>query len=204
MLDFQRVILFTETMQEIFLNLPEVRLLVEKTFPEYKGKKFSVMPRSGRMDLSSFWNSGSKSYHALINLNTGIVQKIPENGGPFQRGKIEMEIPANIAVVTWQLGAYEHVVISIHPDNLNRFVLPAPDQLTREEKIVLSATRSLKSSYAGVSNYRFREANQITGISLESWNTAKENLIKNGFLNKAGAITDKGRNAIGWTNLRDI
>jgi hypothetical protein len=73
--------------------------------------------------------------------------------------------------------------------------LPAPTELTEDEEIVLVATRSLKASYGGVSNYRLSEARRYTGIDLHRWETAKAMLIAKKLLNKAGAITVEGRNA---------
>lgn len=67
-------------------------------------------------------------------------------------------------------------------------------RLSDDERTVLRYTQSLKSSYAGIKNYRFSESNRETGITLERWDAAKKNLIAGKFLNAVGAITDKGRN----------
>jgi hypothetical protein len=72
----------------------------------------------------------------------------------------------------------------------------AEPELDRDKKIVLLYTRSRKSSYGGVSDYRFKEANSEAKITKEQWEDAKAWLIKNMYLNSAGAITVKGKNAI--------
>jgi hypothetical protein len=87
------------------------------------------------------------------------------------------------------------LTIHIHPANANR-LLPAPVELTWAERTVLLATMSWKSSYAGVSNYRFVEAQRTCGITLPEWENAKQSLIARKLLNKAGAVTVDGRNAI--------
>jgi hypothetical protein len=77
-------------------------------------------------------------------------------------------------------------------------MLPLSDSggLTLPEKIVLVATSSLKSSYGGIPNFRFTQAKSETGITQADWDLAKESLTKKGFLNKAGAITTSGKNAL--------
>jgi len=75
-------------------------------------------------------------------------------------------------------------------------LLPEPQELTEDEITVLLYTRSLKSSYAGIKNYRFYEAHNRTGITSEQWEKAKENCIRKRLLRKNGSITPKGRNAI--------
>lgn len=87
---------------------------------------------------------------------------------------------------------------------MNQLALPCHVELTVDEKIVLSATRSLKSSYNGLSNYRFHEASQTTGITQARWGAALGSLKARKLLNAAGAITDEGKNAIGWTDLRSL
>jgi hypothetical protein len=58
------------------------------------------------------------------------------------------------------------------------------------------ATAGLKSSYGGIPNLRYYESHRRTGITQERWDNAKAACIAAGLLNKAGAITVKGRNAI--------
>lgn len=70
--------------------------------------------------------------------------------------------------------------------------------------MVLAATRGLKSSYAGIKNYRFHAARESTGITEPEWNQAKDACMAKGLLNRAGAISDDGRNAIEWTQLESL
>jgi len=69
--------------------------------------------------------------------------------------------------------------------------------LSDHEKIVMIATRGLKSSYAGISNYRFHEANKDTGISSDQWDAAKQNLIGKKYINARGALTTLGKTHAG-------
>lgn len=83
-------------------------------------------------------------------------------------------------------------------------LIPPKPALAWAESVVLAATRSLKSSYAGIKNYRFYEAHERTGITETEWDSAKAVCIQKGLLNRAGAITDDGRNAIEWTRLESL
>jgi hypothetical protein len=94
------------------------------------------------------------------------------------------------------------ITFHIHPGNMPKFLTKDKhEELTNNEKIVLYFTRSLKSSYAGISNYRFHEAHRQHNISLEDWNAAKESLIQKGLLAKNSSITVKGKNAINSTKI---
>ena len=88
----------------------------------------------------------------------------------------------------------------------NHYVQASPaiyqlEPFTADERTVLIATKSLKSSYGGVSNFRFHEANRSTGITLDRYNTAKSTLIGKKLLNAAGAVTIEGRNLAGSARL---
>jgi hypothetical protein len=85
-------------------------------------------------------------------------------------------------------------------------MLPAPVTLTEQERIVLLATRIYKPSYAGKTRLDMAREDgrawikgHIDGerqITRAEWDAAKEALIARGLLNKVGAITTAGRNAI--------
>jgi len=189
--------------ESYYSNSPEIRDIALKAFPDYNGKQFKVDIFKGPMNLTSYWDGGSKTYYAIVSMKTGKVKEIPENGGmyggrPFKISKL----PEGFAVIEHSIfmGKDMGITIFVNPENLSK-MLPAPDEVTWAEKVVLSATRSYKSSYAGIKDYRFHEALKDTGIKKSEWDEAKQNLIQKGFLNKAGAITDKGKNAIGNTNL---
>lgn len=187
------------------INTPEVVSLVKKAFPEYNGRRISVEPFHGPMAMNSYWSGGSRDYWAIVNMVTGQQVQIQENGTPWNPGIAPLQaLPVNAAIVRHGCGPYESVTVYVNPENLNRYMLPDSTELTRDQKIVLSATRGLKSSYAGIKNYRFSRAASIASITLEQWETAKAELISSGHLNKAGAITDDGRNAIGRTDLYEL
>jgi hypothetical protein len=85
-------------------------------------------------------------------------------------------------------------------------MLPAPVTLTAQERIVLEATHRYKASYAGKTRLDMARddsrawiTDHIVGerqITRVEWEAAKQALIGRGLLNKVGAITTAGRNAI--------
>lgn len=189
-----------------YSDAPEIRDIASKAFPGYSGRSFKVDTFSGPMTLRSYWDGGSKTDYAIVNMKTGRSKPIPENGGPYGGKAFRIsKLPEGFAVVAHNTftGKDMGITIYVNPENISK-MLPAPDETPWAEKVVLSATRSLKSSYAGIKDYRFREALKDTGITKPEWDQAKEALIQKGLLNKAGAITDKGRNAIGRTDLRQL
>lgn len=91
----------------------------------------------------------------------------------------------------------------VHPEVIPLW-LPKTDGLSRDEQIVLVAVRSYKSSYLGIKDYRCWEARQATDISKEAYQVAKARLIEQGHLDKRGALTVKGRNAVGRRTFNEL
>ena len=187
-------------------NDESVVRIVRAAFPEYKGKRpVHIEPWTHPINVNSFWDSGSRDLFTLINIGTLQRSLATRQSHPmFNRGADgqsigELDLPPvpdpNVALVQWKQGRCEYITIHIHPDALAP-LLPPPSDMTDDERIVLKYTRQLKSSYAGISNYRFHEANSNTGITLARWDTARVSLIGKKLLNKAGAITADGRNAM--------
>ena len=96
------------------------------------------------------------------------------------------------------------ITIHVHPDSMPLFITEGDKNITRHQKIVLSASRGLKNTYGGRTNIRFTEANRVTDITQDEWDAARQANIEAKLLNKAGAITITGQNIIQWTDLRDL
>ncbi|MDE2103711.1 MAG: hypothetical protein KGL39_41120 [Patescibacteria group bacterium] len=190
-------------------NNPFAQKIIKACYPSYNGRLIKAVVRDGGMNLNSYWDGGSRSYFQLYRLDTGENAGIPQNGTMFDKIDLsgQTKYPCeNVAVVEHSIfcGKDAGITIHLHPAN-GALYLPDKPELSREEKIVLVATRSYKSTYAGISNYRFREAREQTGITAEAWENAKQSCITRGFLNKAGAITYTGKNAVdGMWNLRSL
>jgi hypothetical protein len=194
-------------MNTIYSSDPEVKRIALAAFPDYRGRSFQVQTFQGPMDLSSYWSDGSRNYYSVIHMDTLKAADIPQGGSGHGDVPHRVSIlPPNVAVVehTIYMGKDLGITIYVNQENLSKLLPSGGEELPWEEKVVLCATRSYKSSYAGVKDYRFREALKETGITKLEWDKAKESLIGKGMLNKAGAITDSGKNAIGRTDLRDL
>lgn len=163
----------------------------------------------GGVSLLSYWSGGSRDYHAVVDLANMHAHYVPENGSGFSAADkafgpagMPLNLPApGFAVVTRTKGHRESMRIAIHESDATK-LLPKPGpELSWAERVVLVATSSLKSSYGGISDYRRHAAMRETDITDAEYTTAKAMLIANGLLNKAGAITNAGRNACPQSQL---
>lgn len=184
--------------------------LTRASFPSYNGRKFQLEVRDTPIrEMTSYWDGGSRDYWAIVDLATMQSMDVPENGSGFTAELENVQSAAlprpGFAVVRHSIfcGKDMGLTFYLHPDNAAKF-LPKVEELTRDEKIVLVATRSLKSSYAGIKDYRFHEANRDTKITRERWDAAKSALIARRLLNSAGAITTEGKNAAGSGDLYQL
>lgn len=185
------------------------RKIAGASFPDYTGKKFKLQVHdSGTMNLTSYWDGGSRDYFAVLRLEDMKCLPVPQNGTPFDPygNGIEVPLPGpGFAVIEHSIFCGKDSGITIHVHSSNAApLLPKTEDITWAEKVVLSATRSLKSSYAGIKDYRFSEAQKDTGITRADWDTAKTALIEKRLLNAAGAVTVDGKNAIGNTSLWNL
>lgn len=180
-----------------------VDMVVKAAFPDYNGNKIQSDVRDSVEMYNTQWDSGSKRDYVIIQLST--MRAI--NLGDCPHGMIDnrtIKIERGYLVVTRQYsGTNIYIYIYHHPEDITPS-LTVKEELSKNEKIVLSATRGYKSSYAGNSDYRFYEANRQTKILRNEWNVAKESMIQKGYLNKAGAITISGKNIIGNVDLYQL
>ena len=178
------------------------RSIAAAAFPSYNGRKFRVTVHdAGGMNLASYWDGGSRSYYAILRLSDMKTLEVPQNGSgfdPYGYG-IETPLPApDFAVIECSIFCGNDSGITIHVHSSNAApLLPKVEALSWAETVVLVATRGLKSSYAGIKDYRFHESHERTGISRQEWDEAKAQLISRKLLNAAGAITVDGKNAAG-------
>ena len=174
----------------------EIKRMAKLAFPNYTGRKFKLNNSGRPVNVTSYWDGGSRDYYAAVNLTTGESLAVPQNGTPFDGGPIEpngVRVPAGFVIAEHSIFAGQDMGITFHvdPETATAF-LPAPVELTSDETRVLECTRSLKSSYAGIKNYRFHQS----GLTREAWDAASNSLKSRKLLNKAGAITTAGRNAL--------
>jgi hypothetical protein len=184
---------------------PLIAQIARAAFPSYSGNKFKLRTAE-TVNVRSSWDGGSRDYFTFVRLSD--LQSSPEvpAQSAYDRrivGAEAVPLPDGIACVQHAIfcGKDMGITIIVNPATLNPAMLPVQTELTTDERIVLAATAGLKSSYGGIKNFRFSEANQDTGITAERWDAAKSACIARKLLNSAGAITVEGRNAIGSVRL---
>lgn len=181
---------------------PTVDRIVRATWPSYTGQHISAHLTDTVRFYGTQWDEGRKRDYALLRLAD--MKRVEVEEAPFlSRSELherDHKIPDGFVVVVFNDGPRQSVEIITPPGNVSH-LLPAPTELTADERTVLIATRSLKSSYGGVPNYRYHEARRARGITLDRWIAAKASLIEKRLLTKAGAITPEGRNAVGFEQL---
>ena len=182
---------------------PNLKELAKRVF-DYNGQKFQV-EAAETVKIVSYWDEGSRKYYALVQ-SDGTCEKFGDAGGPFGPASINLIVaPDSMVLVNSIVGGKEYgVTFIVHPSVFPKYLNPAQDELPWAERVVLTATRSLKAYYAGDGNVRFHEAHRQTGITQSQWTDAKWSLIEKRLLNKAGAITPDGRNAAGSKQLFDL
>lgn len=173
--------------------------IVKKCYPDYRGKIFKISVDIPT-ELRSYWSGGSKDDFVFYELTTGKTSEVNSNHPLFERSnpsKLD-KLPIGIVIVKHTIFQGKDLGITIYGNTENIApLLPTVEELSVDEDAVLFFTRHLKPSYNGIRNFRLHEAHHEMGITEERWEKAKTNLIQRKLLNKAGAITPSGRNAVG-------
>lgn len=182
-------------------NHPMVQSIVRAAYPNYTGRKFSFETRE-TVDVRSNWDGGSRDYYVLLQiLPDGSIKtaEIPQMSA-FDRqyqgaDDVRTDMVPNLVIVRHSIfcGKDMGITMIVHPTMMNAGLLPMTQsaELSDNEKRVLYYTRTYKSSYAGIKNYRQHES----GMALEVWEATKAILIEKGLLDKRGALTTEGKNA---------
>lgn len=183
-----------------YTNEMDVKKVALAAYPDYQGRKFSVQVTNHPLDVRSYWDGGSRNYYVFLRLDNLKTWEMPQQSMFDKKvnGADSVQLVPGMVCVehTYFCGKDMGITIHVHPENAPKR-LENNLELTREEKIVLVYTRTYKNTYAGRTNVRFHEATRAKGISIEQWQNAINSLQEKKMLNKAGAITNEGRNAIG-------
>jgi len=176
-----------------------IKGIIAACFPTYTGKKIKISTNIPTR-LNSYWDGGSRTYFAFYSLDNAKVFNVESNHPMFEAGKPNHleKLPNRLLLVAYSIFCDKDTGITIYAnaDDLAPMLPKNEEILTQDELIVLTFTRTFKSSYAGIPNYRFREAKKVHGITEIAWNAAKDALVVKGLLGKNGAITPNGKNAI--------
>ena len=188
----------------------------------YRGKQFEAFVTESMTvpATAGIWDEGSRDTYHAVELKTGRgVPLSDQYSAPLsgERGDREITLQQGIVVVRHTIGRGKDLGLTFYVNPIDAVpMLPAPIALTDHERIVLLATKSFKASYAGKDRFEMTVAqiehedglpqnirkylpHRIPGerqVTRKEWEVAKSALIDRGLLNKAGAMTVAGRNAI--------
>ena len=178
----------------------------------YSGRKFkAIVCETVTIPADAgLWDGGSRDiYYAARLFETVDLCRIPgQETAPWNGARRDTVVTLQPGQVIVQhshfCGSDMGLTFYVHPQSATRF-LPAPVELSPYERLILTATSSLKSSYGGRDRYenaqgeyhcRKAMGDTATYPSRAEWDEAKSALVSKGYLNKAGAITVSGKNAI--------
>lgn len=182
---------------------PFLAKLFRAAFPSYSGRMFKVETLrpsedgSCTMNLRSYWDGGSRDYYAAVELATLRTVALPDSHPYFDRhsapaGIERTIIPAGVVIVRHTIFCGKDLGLTVHvrPDDRNPALLPPAVTLTDDQRFVLAITASLKA-------FARDDERRSYGMPKAVWEAVKAECIAAGYLNKAGAITPAGRNAVG-------
>jgi hypothetical protein len=180
-------------------NDPMAKKLAHASFPDYTGRKFKVqvMPEGASVDVTSYWDGGSREYFVVMNLVTLKSIPVPQNGDPNTKRIAPVKIHENMCVVQHSIfmGKDMGLTFIISDKNAAQLLPDSGTNLDKKEKIVLLLLRAYKPAYR-------RDEARHAGISTTEYDTIVANLKVKQYVNSSGAITPKGRNAI--SDIRDL
>lgn len=182
-----------------------IQELLSITFNGYEGYTIKIQTAVS-VGIDTTWSGGTHRDWILVRRDGQTFQKNLIDAKQLA-GKSVPLLPNSFMVTRdYFCGKDMGITIHIRPDEWNSGLLVdnTQQELTWAEKVVLCATRSYKSSYAGIKNYRFVEARNYTSITRDEWHEAVQSLMDKKFLAKNKAITPKGRNAINDVHLMSL
>lgn len=164
----------------------------------YSGNKFkaqavtSVMVRAD----AGLWSGGTRDFYYMIRLADGATCAFPgQQNAPWNKERTDKEISIDpgFAIVRHShfRGDDKGLEFYVNPADIAKLVPQDNEpELCAVENTALYIARAFKSS-ARADEYR------RAGIDANEADAIKARLISLGYLNKAGAITTKGRNKSG-------
>lgn len=162
----------------------------------YAGNKFrAIVCETVTIPIDAgLWSGGTREIYYLVELATGNQIPFPnQDTSPFNNDRREtiVNLESGYAVVkhSTMQGNDTGLTFYLRPENAAP-LLPQTVELTNAQKQVLGITRSYIASYR-------KEAAFAAGIGTKAWDRIKTDLIALGMMKKNGALTIKGKNAIG-------
>lgn len=106
---------------------PGIKAILRATHPDYTGRTIKVAPTTRPIDVTSYWDGGTRSYYAAVDLRTMRTLHVPQNGTPYDGGPIRpdgVEVPVGFAIVehAYFCGKDLGIRIHVHPDSLPKLL----------------------------------------------------------------------------------
>jgi hypothetical protein len=178
----------------------------------YSGKQFSAIV-SDNVNIPScagLWDGGSRDTYKIVRLADGKEIEGSDNmSAPWDKNRADriVKLEPGFAVVCHSIFCGKDMGLTFYVCAIDAAkILPAPVKLSENEKLILKATKNFKPNYGGKDRYDMMRDNISPSwktdapafMSRDTWNNVKAELIVKGYLNKAGAITVLGKNAISF------
>ena len=203
---------------------PEIDAIIAAAAPGYRKKTATLAPFSGTMTVNSYWDSGSKSSYALVDLATRRARPLGGSSHPFfdvrarghanqttpdgtlttdAAGTITLHrIPDGYALVQtgyWR-GRPTRANVYVNAANLTPLLPAADPAITETMTHVLGYTDALKNSYGGRTDLRFEAAARDLDMTRDEWTAAQARLVTLKYLRTNGAITPAGQAQLSLTD----
>lgn len=159
----------------------------------YSGKQFkAIVTESMTIPADAgLWSGGSRDTFRVVRLSDGAtIEPVNHNAAPWgERSEKRIQLEPGIAVVEHSIfcGKDTGLTFYVHPANATALLPPIAD-LTAMQRKILNIHGGIKSAYR-------KDELRRENISESDYESAKAFLISEGYLDKRGAITTKGRNA---------
>ena len=103
-----------------------VRRILNATYPNYRGRKISLVPQSYPLNVKSYWEGGSRSYFVFLRLDTFQQAAMPAQSA-FDaqiQGAEAVTLPENVACVEHCIFCGKDAGIRIHvnPSNVTKLL----------------------------------------------------------------------------------
>lgn len=195
------------TQSTVYLDAAQVPASIRGN---YTGKQFrAIVTDSVFIPADAgLWSGGSRTTYRAVNIETGAARPVSDDmSSPWSESRADRRVDLRDGLVVvshvYFCGKDLGLTIYVNPSNAAA-LLPAPVEMAPLLRLVLKYTKERKSSYNGRDRFDMlcddlRYSADKMGLDFiptrAQWDAAKADLIGDGYLNRAGAITTKGKNA---------
>jgi len=92
---------FRDNWVKVSRSNPLIKKIIQRTFPDYKGRKVNLCPQEHPLDVKSYWSGGTRSYFVFYNLTLDQTQEMPQQSAfdmPVQ-GADAVMLPSDVICV---------------------------------------------------------------------------------------------------------